>query len=241
MWFDFWKVGSIHEKEDWILDPVQIFYNSDHPEIKDLFPTQKDILDEWYKNYNNGIKDNLIQLDTWAWKTLIWLLIAESIRKSKKWKILYLCPDNFLIEQVADKASKYWINTSTYYGWNWENEIEFLWNNSICITNYHSVFFNNSKFKDLDIVWVIFDDSHTAINILDEKYSVQINNNDFLKNVLNLFWKYKYIKSTIEDIKTWNPHANIMIPPVIWWNNVDHVKKMIEDEMENLKDSISFN
>lgn len=243
MTINFWNLWTIHKEEDTFKSPVDIFYNSNHPEIKDLFPIQKEILVEWYENYNNWKKDNLIQLDTGVWKTLIWLFAAEALRKNKKWKILYLCPDNFLIEQTIEKAEKYWIKVSSYYSSNFTNEELFLWNEAICITNYSTVFSWN-KFKDIDVLWVIFDDSHSVVDLLEKKYSIEINednNKELLKDILNIFTKYDFIKNDIEIIKQRDKTTNSMVPLTLWWNNLDIIKELIDSHILKLWKEADYN
>ncbi len=243
MAFDFWNLWTIHKKENTLKTPIEIFYNSNHPEIKDLYPIQRDILVEWYENYNKWEKNNLIQLDTGAWKTLIWLFSAETLRKNKKWKVLYLCPDNFLIEQTIEKAEKYWIKVSAYYGWKFINEELFLSNETICITNYSTIF-SWTRFKEYDIVWVIFDDSHSAVEILENKYSIEIseqNNEEIFKNILNLFLKYDFIKNDIEVIKERDKTVKSMIPFTYWWNNIENIKELISNHINKLWDDVEYN
>lgn len=243
MAIDFWSLWSIHKKEDNIKHPVEIFYNSSHTEIRDLFPIQKDILDTWFDNFSSWKKNNLIQLDTWAWKTLIWLFSAEALRKNKNWKILYLCPDNFLIEQTIEKAKKYWIKVSSYYSWKFINEESFLWNDTICITNYATVF-SGSRFKDINIEWVIFDDSHTALELLEERFAIEINednNEELLNSILDLFNNYQEISTHIETVKERDNTVNIMIPSIIWLNNSSHIKLLIQKHIDYLWDKVNYN
>lgn len=244
MWtFDFGKLWFIHKKEDTITDPISIFYNTIHPKIRDLYPIQRDALEKWYASFLWGKKDNLIQLDTWAWKTLIWLFIAESLRKTKNWKILYLCSDNYLVQQTVDKAELYWVKVSYYFNQEFVNEDLFLSNETICITNYHAVF-NSQKFKELNISWVIFDDSHSSIDILDRKYSIEINkedNEDIYNKILNIFLKYDELKDDINSIKQNDSTVISIIPPMLWLINQEYIKSIIDLNKEKLWNSVKYN
>lgn len=67
MAFDFGKVRSIHSKKDLTKNPVEFFYELNHPELRDLYPSQKEILEKWYSQFKpEENNDKVIQLDTGA-------------------------------------------------------------------------------------------------------------------------------------------------------------------------------
>lgn len=83
MAFDFNKVGKLKGKPtdpDWS-NPVSFFYKLTHPDIKDLFPAQRDILKSWFTSFKGQENDKIVSLNTGGGKTLIGLMVAESIRR----------------------------------------------------------------------------------------------------------------------------------------------------------------
>lgn len=83
MAFDFSKVSQTKSKPtdpDWS-NPVSFFYKLSHPDIKDLFPVQRDILKSWFTTFKESQNDKMVSLNTGGGKTLIGLMIAESIRR----------------------------------------------------------------------------------------------------------------------------------------------------------------
>lgn len=242
MAFDFGKVRSIHSKKDLTKNPVEFFYELNHPELRDLYPSQKEILEKWYSQFKpEANSDKVIQLDTGAWKTLVWLYIAESIRRTKWKKVLYVCADNFLVDQTYDKVTKYWLKASKYSSSEWENESNFLGNESICITNYHSVLNKHSIFRDLDIWGIIFDDSHNTPEVFEDKYTVKIEAREIIEPLMKLFKEDAFAKKHIESIEQWDSDARIMIPPYKAWSHHDEIKSILTKNKDLLSDTNKYN
>jgi superfamily II DNA or RNA helicase len=218
MSFDFSKISKQKPKlldPDWS-NPVVFFYKLQHPEIKDLFPVQRDVLKGWFTEYKAGLNDKLVSLNTGGGKTLIGLMIAESIRRDSQGKVLYICPNIFLGKQTVDEAKKYGIPTSSYLKSEWVDGALFLKNDSVCITNYQSLLNPRSVFKDMEIAGVIFDDAHLSLDLLDEQYSIKTTDFSVICEIANVFQFSPSIKEKINSIKERDPLALIMIPPIEW-------------------------
>src|SRR5262249_44426589 len=136
--FDFKRVSKAKSKStdpDWP-NPVSFFYKLAHPTIKDLFPVQRDLLKNWYAEYRNGANDKMVSMNTGAGKTLVGLLIAESIKRETSGKVVYVCPNNFLGKQTVDEAEKYGLRVVRYLRLGsdrptWNDEAAFLENNAV--------------------------------------------------------------------------------------------------------------
>jgi superfamily II DNA or RNA helicase len=79
--FDFTSLGKIGAKKEKVpTDPIQIFER--RPSIEggfdDLWRGQAEALEDWNKNHRNT-DDTLITLNTGAGKTVVGLLIAQSL------------------------------------------------------------------------------------------------------------------------------------------------------------------
>lgn len=240
MAFDFRKAIAAEENNDGENNPIKFFYDLSHPEIIDLFPVQYDILKNWNESYGKNENDKIISLDTGAGKTLIGLMIAESIRRTKKGKVLFLCPNNYLISQAKEKALEYGLKVSTYMSGRWEYYDEFLENKNICITNYDAAFNRISKFKDLDIVGVIFDDAHLSIELLDKQFTLVLNNQNLKEKIIDIFSNSDHIKEKLELIKQNDPNTLVMIPFYEWMVKHDEVKNLIESSIDTNLSSFKF-
>ncbi|MBK7092279.1 MAG: DEAD/DEAH box helicase family protein [bacterium] len=67
--------------------------------IKNIWEPQAEALKLW--DANRTTQDVLIQMNTGGGKTLVGLLIAQSLVNEQKGRVLYLCPNNQLIEQTT--------------------------------------------------------------------------------------------------------------------------------------------
>lgn len=154
-------------------DPIQIFGESvvADDNINDLWLAQGDALRKW--NENRTLKDVAVVLNTGAGKTLVGLLIAQSLVNETQRQVVYACSSIQLVEQTAEKAAGYGLPTTTYYNRKFSNN---LYNTAEapCVTTYQALFNGKSRFRNDDIAAVIFDDAHTAENILRDQFSVHI-------------------------------------------------------------------
>ena len=72
-----------------VIDPKEIFRRLPKPEgINDLYISQGEVLDQWFER--RGEKDIVIKLHTGGGKTLVGLLIAQSIM-NEKGSLWYIC------------------------------------------------------------------------------------------------------------------------------------------------------
>lgn len=238
--FDFSKVikpaTSVEDPD--FANPLNFFYKLSHPEVTYLRPPQDDILSTWFDAYGAGQNDNVISLNTGAGKTLLGIYISESIRRSTKGKVLYVCPNNLLGKQTVDEAAKYGLEVASYLnlsgdGARWINEDEYLGNKMICVTNYSSVFNSKSIFSDDELRGVIFDDAHIALESLDQQYRISINDEDLIRDIAAVFDKSPTIEHRIKSIIEGDPQSMVMVPPLEWTEFSDVVReKLLNAEIE---------
>lgn len=233
-------------------DPVSFFYKLIHPEIKDLYPVQRDLLQNWYTTFKAKEDDKLISLDTGTGKTLIGLMIAESIRRETEGKVLYVCPNNLLGKQATDEAVKYGLKVASYLKISterpaWVNESLFLENNAVCVTNYDALLNPKSKFKEHEIKGIIFDDAHLSLDRLDNQFRLSIEDYTLIKKITNIFKTSETVREKIESIQSGDPSVLVLIPPLEWHNQAEAIKSLLIANKDiatslswiNLKDKLS--
>ncbi|MBA4150134.1 MAG: DEAD/DEAH box helicase family protein [Verrucomicrobia bacterium] len=101
--FDFSKLKP-QPKEQRLTDPIALFQRlriSD-TSINDLWLAQGDALRGW--NDNRTEKDISISLNTGAGKTLVGLLIGQSLVNELRSNVIYACSSIQLVEQTAKNA-----------------------------------------------------------------------------------------------------------------------------------------
>ena len=118
-------------------------------------------------------------MNTGAGKTLVGLLIAQSLVNETQRQVVYSCSSIQLVEQTAEKARGYGIDVATYHGGEYTNEDAYYRAISPCVTTYQALFNGKTRFRRDDLSAVIFDDAHTAENTLRDQFSLRIRRSIF--------------------------------------------------------------
>ncbi|MDY6358733.1 MAG: DEAD/DEAH box helicase family protein [Cyanobacteriota bacterium] len=95
------------------INPIEIYASLDRKASKgELRNVQKIILEKWFTERKDD-KDLIIKLSTGRGKTLIGLLILQSKINSGEGPCLYLCPNNYLVQQTCIEAKNFGIDYCT--------------------------------------------------------------------------------------------------------------------------------
>lgn len=176
-----------------VVHPVDLFHSltvSDSS-INDLWLAQGDALREWHDHRESS--DVAITLNTGAGKTLIGLLIAQSLLNESHRQVVYACGSIQLVAQTADKARGYGLPVATYYRGDFENRIAYQKAEVPCITTYQALFNGRSRFTRDDVGALVFDDAHTAEHILRDQFTLRIKratNSEIYDSVWTTFRSY---------------------------------------------------
>ncbi|AWK52513.1 hypothetical protein DIC82_16585 [Clostridium beijerinckii] len=160
--------------------PQEMYSDYKNRKIKGIINYQSEVIDNYMsEGYND--ENVALELPTGSGKTLIGLVIGEFRRRKNKEKVVYLCPNKQLVNQVVEQAtSKYGIKTIALTGkQKYYDPIEsskYIRAECIAITTYSALFNNNSFFKNADII--IFDDAHSAEDFIASNWSVEIKNDN---------------------------------------------------------------
>jgi replicative superfamily II helicase len=166
-------------------DPIEIFRRLPKPpEITDLYTSQAEVLREWYDRQDE--RDLVIKLHTGGGKTLVGLLIAQSLLHKTHKPILYLSPTTQLVEQIVTKAKSYNISAVAYkrdtYG---EFPDEFINGASVLVCTYHALFNGQSRFglrggskEIVQVEGIILDDAHVAFSTIRDIFTLRIVRSD---------------------------------------------------------------
>ena len=141
-----------------------------------MWLAQGDALREWHKN--RAKPDVGIVLNTGAGKTLVGLLMAQSLVNEQREKVLYACSSIQLVEQTTEKARGYGLDVTTYFRHEFSNDL-FTRGEAPCITTYQALFNGKSKFLNEHLAAVIFDDAHAAEHLLRDHFSLRIARKEF--------------------------------------------------------------
>ena len=156
--------------------PDKLLLELPRRKIPDVLPHQGEVMRTYAAKALNSA-DVAMQLPTGSGKTLVALLIAEWLRRRNRERVVYLCPTNQLVNQVAEQAEeKYGLTILSFVGSAAEYDptakAEYQNADHIAVTNYSSLFNTNPFFNNADVI--IVDDAHAAENYVSALWSVHI-------------------------------------------------------------------
>lgn len=92
------------KKQPRVIDPVEIFRRlPKEAEIKDLYDSQTEVLNAWFAD--RAKPDHVVKLHTGGGKTVVGLLMAQSIINETSEPVVFICPNNHLVAQTLKKAA----------------------------------------------------------------------------------------------------------------------------------------
>lgn len=156
------------------IDPMEIFAKT--PNLKDapndLWKGQAHALETWHKN--RELDDNAILLNTGAGKSIVGVLIAQSLVNEKIGKIVFACSTIDLVQQTVKECERLGLKYTTRVRQEFSNDL-FETDSAFCITTYQALFTANSTFsKDKTPAGIIFDDAHVAERLVRDAFTLSI-------------------------------------------------------------------
>lgn len=160
--------GARRAKED---DPEQIFESLTlRGTVENLWSPQAAALREWHRQ--RTASDIIIEMNTGGGKTLVGLLIAQSLVNETNKKVLFVCPTKQLVEQAGMKAAECGIEVATYMTGIWDQREVADESRGPCLTNYAAVFNGKSIFERENLGGIVFDDAHVAGNTIRSLFTL---------------------------------------------------------------------
>jgi tetratricopeptide (TPR) repeat protein len=233
--FDFGKIKA-KKIESGPVDPIEIFQKNKSKitdtVINDLWLGQGDALRDWHANRDKD--DVAIVLNTGAGKTLIGLLIAQSLVNETKGKVIYACASIQLIEQTREKAEGYGLKVTTYYEREFSNDL-FHKGEAVCLTTYQAIFNGKSKFRNEELAAVVFDDAHAAEGLIKDHFSLHIDRSE-KSNLFNaLIELFRHYYQSVGRIGSFNEllsgeNSNVeLLPPFEVIRNFSEIQRYINE------------
>jgi superfamily II DNA or RNA helicase len=174
---DFSKLGST-KKAPAPTDPIKIFATlpSLPGTFNDLWRGQDKALAEWHIARDR--QDVLVSLNTGAGKTIVGLLIAQSLVNEGLGNVLYVCSTIDLVRQTSREAKRIGIAHTTRVRGEFSNDL-FETGRSFCITTYAALFNGYSALRNRFFPQaIIFDDAHVAEGLLRDAFTLRIGARD---------------------------------------------------------------
>lgn len=209
------------------IHPCEIYETLDRESDKGpLRDVQKTILNDWFENFKEK-RDVILKLHTGQGKTLIGLLLLQSMSNQNKGPSLYLCPTKHLVEQTAQQADSFGIK---YVLAERDLPDAFIEGKSILITTASKLFNGLTKFglgiRSVDVSTIVMDDAHLSIEYI--KYACKIkllSDGQAYKDILELFGPEleKQGAGSYIDIKNRDPNVIMAVPYWDWQDKQSEV------------------
>lgn len=186
---DFSKLGRA-KKAAAPTDPIRIFESL--PSLagtpNDLWRGQYKALSDWHAIRSK--RDTLISLNTGAGKTIVGLLIAQSLVNEGIENVIYLCSTIDLVEQTSKEASQIGIRHTKRVRKRYSND-DFEIGEAFCITTYSALFNGHSSIRNKYFPGaIIFDDAHVAESLLRDAFTLRCDvrtDEKMFQEISNLF------------------------------------------------------
>lgn len=233
------------KKQPRVIDPIEIFRRlPKSARIKDLYGSQVEVLQAWF-NSRTG-KDHVLKLHTGGGKTLVGLLIAQSILNETGEPVLYICPNNQLVAQTLEKAQQYSLSAVQY---DKPFPDDFLNGRSVLVANYSHLFNGMSRFgirgKDIiNLGGLIIDDAHVGSNVLRDGFTIRLKRSEEgedgeVSEVYETFaamFRYAFKElgqlGTYDDVVGGGDYAVLEVPYWAWQDKLDEVQACLKDKVE---------
>lgn len=214
------------------IDPLEVFNKLTlRGSIENIWEPQAEALREWNKARN--VSDAVIQMNTGGGKTLVGLVAAQSLLNELNRRVLYVVPNNQLVEQTLKKASELGLQPAARYKSQWRNQEAFQSAETFCITNYAAVFTGYSTFHDKDVAALIFDDAHVAECTIRDQFTLKIPSGSDLFNAILMLYRPHFVNAfgatKLEDISKGNPTVLLFVPMFIVWKHAQELRKILLD------------
>ena len=235
------------------VDPLQIFEKLTlRGSIENIWGPQAEALQEWHERRSDS--DVAIEMNTGGGKTLVGLLIAQSLVNEKKGRVLYVCANNQLVEQTSHRAKELGLSPPVRYKGDWRDKGEFDTGNEFCLTNYATVFNGKSVFRNEGIGALVFDDAHVAENNIRDQFTLRISSDqEAFSKILGLCRKHfanSGRESHFDDIASKRSTSVLFIPMFIVWDYASQFREILLDfgvestpnqfAWEHLKDHLNY-
>src|ERR1044072_7170293 len=212
------------------------------PGINDLYTSQAQVHKEWDGRRNE--QDLVIKLHTGGGKTLVGLLIAQSVLNETREPVIYLSPPVQLVQQTLEKADEYGIPAVPYEK-NTDLPGEFLAGRSALVCTYQALFNGRSKFgvrgggrPVITAAAVILDDAHVAFSTMRDAFTLRVEKEkvpeDYahLTNVFRNDFRELGRLGAFDDIVNGQDYAVVEVPYWGWKPKSAQVRDYLRERAE---------
>jgi len=220
------------------LVPSDIYARLDRASDKGpLRPAQEAVLAEWHANHR-GSRDVIIKLHTGQGKTLIGLLVLQSKLNEGDGRALYLCPNQFLVNQTLTQAKQFGISAVPVDD-DGSLPSAFMDGKAILVTPVQKLFNGLTKFglgpRSKQVDWLVLDDAHACIDAIKEACQITIEKDHPAYAELRTLFAADLEEQgvgTFADIMAGNANALLPVPYWSWFDHHRDVAQILSKHTE---------
>ena len=225
-----------------VSDPVRLYDTLDRAHDKGpLRSSQEAVLRAWNEQGRNK-KDVIVKLHTGQGKTLVGLLMLLARLNEGNGPAVYLCPNNFLIDQTVEQAKQFGVVTCVADP---DLPEAFLNSERILVTSVQKLFNGLTKFglhrRSVEVGTLLMDDAHACADAIRESCQLRIPNSDAAyESVRTLFAAELEAQGvgTFADILNGKRDAMLPVPYWAWHDRESDVASILSAAVE--RSSIKF-
>lgn len=245
---DFKKLRASKAKPSPI-SPREIFHSLPKPAgINDLYASQAEVLDSWDRRRNE--RDIVVKLHTGGGKTLVALLMAQSIMNETGLPVLYLAPTNQLVDQVLAKSREYGIAAVPYVK-KQPFPTEFEDGKAVLVGAYETLFSGRSRFgvrgsstQPIKVGAIILDDAHVALSNVRRTFTLTIDakkHKDVYQEIAGRFRPaFREIGrvGSFDDVTSGKDFGVVEVPSWAWQAKLHEMQDYLASVVEGIDDFV---
>lgn len=222
------------------IHPVELYQNCRFAEgYAYLRGIQEEVLNIWHNNRSQ--RDVICKMNTGSGKTLTGLLMLYSKMIELKEPVLFLCPDNQLVDQTVNQANLYGIPVCEV-----ENSsplpLDFLNSKKILVCTFSKLFNGRSVFNrnQIKLAAIVLDDAHKCVDIAREQSSLSLGReHQISKSLVNLFQESlkHQLPGSFQRLFDGDPSLSMKVPYWAWMDNHSKVIEIINTFVKTLNPS----
>lgn len=227
------------------VNPRDIFNSLPKPPgINDLYASQAEVLDAWFARRTD--RDVVVKLHTGGGKTLVALLMAQSVMNELSEPVIYLAPTNQLVDQVIAKSQEYGIQTARYVRGH-PLAGEFFDAKAVLVGAYETLFNGRSKFgvrnsgqDTIKAAAIILDDAHVALSSVREAFSLTISAKEYGDVYADLAGRFRPAfkevsrSGSFADVTNGKDYGVMEVPSWAWQRKLPEVETYLAANVDEI-------
>ncbi|MDQ6482572.1 DEAD/DEAH box helicase [Dyadobacter sp. LHD-138] len=222
------------------IDPIELYQNCQYADgYAYLRGIQEEVLKTWHDKRQQ--RDIICKMNTGSGKTLTGLLMLYSKMIEKNEPVMFVCPDNQLVEQTIKQAKYYGIPVC-------EAKVkaqlppDFLNSKKILVCTFAKLFNGKSIFNrnQIKIAAVVLDDAHKCVDIAREQTSLKLpRTHSISKSLFSLFQESLTYQQpgSLRRLTDGDPSLAMKVPYWTWMDNHVKILEIINNYIQNIDPS----